>query len=215
LTIFDTAWKLVVIFVVGSLLLDFHYMIHGVPLGNVPFTEKTAFIVGVLVVIFSQPFYILLSRFGSFKYREVVSLITGSVLIFLALLIFPVGIPYAKVIPIDDKTEQLILKDSDFFEKLIKKADKKGKEVTFIEREGYYNLYANGDNFSIPIISKQLVKPITYAVYVLDLPDKKLLLVKEVYRQNRDFVFFLLFVGVIYFVATLMEVFIKPKEERR
>ena len=40
MNIFDLAWKLIFIYIVGDLVVGTHFLVHGIPLPDIPVTEK-------------------------------------------------------------------------------------------------------------------------------------------------------------------------------
>ncbi len=208
MNIFDLAWKVIFMFITGLLVISTHFLIHGIPLLDIPVDEKTAFIAGILITIFSHPIYRYFLKNKLQVYSEEISVAAGAIFIFGLLQLFPIGIPYGKLLLLDNKDTQAIKKDDNHLEKLFTKAEKEGKNVIFLKREGFYimtNPERTKKELYLPYIANNIVEEIRYGTYLINIPDeRKILIIEDKISQIKNISWFLLSVGGIYLLINIL-----------
>ncbi|WP_029523566.1 hypothetical protein [Persephonella sp. KM09-Lau-8] len=210
MTIFDLAWKIIFIYIVGDLVIGAHFLIHGIPLSDIPATDKIIFLAGILIVIFSQPIYQYFFKDKIRNFSPELSVIVGAIIIFGLLQVFPVGIPYGKMLIIDEKTAQIIEKDDKELTSIINKVEKEGEEIIFLERKGFYLMKRKENKgfkeSTLPYVTEKAVKEIRYSVFLVDIPgqNKKILVFKNSYTEVKNLAWFLLSIAFIYALISII-----------
>jgi len=128
MNIFSLANRLILIFLVGLFVLYIPLTLHGIPLGDINYGVGDAFVVGLLIVLFSYPIFENL-RFMSIGYAEVVSIIFGGVIIAVLLYLFPFYLPEYKILEVKNIS---VTKEN--LDTVREEVLEKGKSVFFVDK---------------------------------------------------------------------------------
>lgn len=214
MTIFGIVFRIWIVIFVGAAVKTFDFFIHGIPLSAIDVDFESSFFIGSIVALVSYSIYKLIDAWKGIKSEEF-SILMGTFIFSLGVYIFPVGVPYWKAVPISKKEASTLIKTGKNFDSLINKVKKEGKEVIFIEKENYYYLFNPENRFnSFGLVGGLSVKPITYGYYFVDLVDKKLFLMREVKKQNKNVIGFITFITLIWLLLEATYIFIRNKRNQ-